>query len=174
MRNKNLKTVRSFSWSEVTLNEQISHSDGESWGVEPTPRKFCELEPPQSLYIAFLVLEKDQFQMLWLWKLAVTATANYDWGCANNNIFCKTRMFYSSSFFDKSFRLYFIWSHMRVSGSAVWPQWGVLGKERFLEGVRGDYFPFRSYMFSRQVHYTAINISCNISSNISWKTKKVN
>ena len=26
---------------------------------------------------------------------------------------------------------------MRVSGSAVWPQWGVLGKERFLEGVRG-------------------------------------
>ena len=43
-RNKNLKTFRCFSSSDVTLNEQAkqkNYSAGGSGGEEPTPRGYC-------------------------------------------------------------------------------------------------------------------------------------
>ena len=60
--NKSMKTIRCFSWGKATLNKRakpVNHLAAGFGNGGQAPGKSCKLEPPQSLDIAFLVLEKD-------------------------------------------------------------------------------------------------------------------
>ena len=96
VKNKNLKKIRCFLLSEVTLNYKRSKwATGKSGGGKPTPVEFCWPESSQRC-----------LKGSWQWKLVVIINGKYD------NIFYETWLFCLSYFFDDRIRLYFIWRQM--------------------------------------------------------------